>query len=217
MATLTPSKSQYAHGEPVTLTGEGFTPAAVVTLSVDSEGFSSEITADASGSIGSDDVADHAVTTLTFAGNAVAAETVTIGAVTYTWRAAPTTVANEVKVGATAADSITNLVAAIGAGTGSGSLYGSGTVVHPTVEVVSSTATTVVLRAKTGGTAGNSLASTETMTNASFPGATFNSGTPGSAATGVSPFQWVPTAPGTYTIKATDGTNTASTSVKVFS
>jgi hypothetical protein len=47
---------------------------------------------------------------LTLSGNAVAAETVTIDGVVYTFRAAPS-VANEVAVGGTAAISITNLVA----------------------------------------------------------------------------------------------------------
>jgi hypothetical protein len=112
---------------------------------------------------------------LTLSGNAVAAETVTIGAVVYTWATTPTTTANQVKVGASAAESIDNLVAAINLAAGAGTLYGSATVIHPTVSAVRS-ASTCVLTAKVKGTAGNALASTETMTNAAFGGAVFTGG-----------------------------------------
>lgn len=217
MATLTANNPEPTAGTAVSFTGDGFTPGATVTLDVPAEGFSAEIVADAAGEFGSSDIADPAVTTLTLTGNAVAAETVVIGAVTYTWRAAPTTTANEVKVGATAAESIANLKAAINLEAGSGSLYGSATVVHPTVTAFSADATHLYLRAKTGGTSGNTLASTETMTNATFPGATFNSGTPGTAASGIDEIIWVPNKVGTFTVNATDGTNTASCTVKVWS
>jgi hypothetical protein len=217
MASLTPSPTQPSVGAQVSFAGDGFTPAATVTLEVQEEGFSSEIVADAAGEFGSSDIADHAVTTLTLTGNAVAAETVVIGAVTYTWRAAPTTTANEVKVGTTAEESIANLKAAINLEAGSGTKYGSATTKHPTVEAFSADATHLKLRAATGGTAGNALASTETMTNGSFPGATFNSGTPGSAATGIDTVIWTPSRPGMFHVRATDGTNTATCTVQVWS
>jgi len=212
-ASLAFSPTSCRVGQQVSVTGEDFTAGGTVVVSIPYLGIVTELLADASGTIGTDDPADAAVQTLTLAGNAVAAETVTIGAVTYTWRAAPTTVANEVKVGADAATSLTNLQAAIEAGAGSGSLYGSATVIHPTVEVVSKSATQLVLAAKTGGTGGNSLASTETMTNGSFGAATFAGG---SASTGISPLLWTPSKAGKFRFDASDGTNTASATLTVY-
>lgn len=112
--------------------------------------------------------------TLTLAGNAVAAETVTIGTHVYTWRAAVSTTANEVLVGANAAASIVNLVAAINAGSGSGTLYGSATVANVFATAADGVGDTVTLVAKTAyeGPAGATVATTETMTNASWAAAT---------------------------------------------
>ncbi len=123
----------------------------------------------------------RAVQTLTTTGNAVADETVTIGAVVYTWKAVAAS-ANQVKVGATASESLDNLVAAINAGAGLGTLYGSGTVVHPTVTATKASASTVTITAKTKGTGGNALVSTETMTNATFGAGTLAGGVDPTAA-----------------------------------
>jgi hypothetical protein len=114
--------------------------------------------------------------TLTATGNAVANETVTIGTTVYTWKAAPTTVAFEVKVGASAADSLENLVAAINGGPGAGTAYGSLTTPHGSVDAFAGVGDTMTARAKVGGTAGNSIATTETMTNASWGAATLTGG-----------------------------------------
>jgi hypothetical protein len=114
---------------------------------------------------------------LTFANNAVADETVVIGAKTYTWKSSVSTTANQVKVGASIAASIANLVAAITGGAGSGSVYGSATVASTEVTATAASGTTMLVTALTGGTAGNAIATTETMTNASFAGATLTGGT----------------------------------------
>lgn len=106
----------------------------------------------------------RAAQTLTVTGNAVAAETVVCGGVTYTWRAAVGSTANEVLIGSTAAISLQNLKAAINLEAGAGTLYGSATVVNPQVGVTTVSATTLVIKAKVPGTAGNALATTETMT-----------------------------------------------------
>lgn len=107
---------------------------------------------------------------LTLSGNAVAAETVSVGGVTYTWRAAVTTTANEVKVGADAAASIVNLLAAIAATPASaGVLYGSLTVVNPQVTAVGD-ATTVTATAILKGTVGNAIVIGEAMTNGAWAG-----------------------------------------------
>lgn len=116
-----------------------------------------------------------ATQTLTLSGNAVADETVTIGSTVYTFKASPSA-AFQVKVGANAAESIQNLLAAIMTGEGAGTLYGTGTTPHPDVVVTGSTATTLVITAKVEGTAGNSIATTETMTNGAWGSTTMAGG-----------------------------------------
>lgn len=213
MATLTASPASPNAGDPVTFVGDGYTPAAVVTFSIPETGYSSEIVADAAGYFGSDDVADHATTTLTSSGvNVSDGDVVTLGAVTYRFK---TTMAqaNDVKIGADAATSLATLKKAINATGVVGTDYFTGTVVHPTISALTLTATTLLLGAKTGGTGGNALASTKTAVTLSFPGGTL---TGGSASTGVSAMLMDFEQPGTYECKATDGTNTGTCSVQVF-
>lgn len=211
--TVTPAEVQV--GDPVVISGTGFLADTVVTVSIPETGESFEVVSDAAGGISSDDLADRAIATLTSDGtNVTAADTVTIGAVTYTFRASVTTTANEVLIGADAATSLANLKKAINlSGTG-GTEYGSLTVIHPTVTAAALTATTLRLYAKTAGTGGNSLTSTEASTHLSFGGAVFAGG---AASTGVSPLLFTPTNNAPFTVNATDGTNTASARVLVFS
>ena len=117
-----------------------------------------------------------ATQTLTLSGNAVASETVTIGDKTYTWRDAVTTTANEVKIGATASDSIDNLIVAVTAGAGSGTVYGSATTVNLTASASAGAGDTMTVTALTAGEAGNAIVTTETMTNGSFAAATLAGG-----------------------------------------
>lgn len=120
--------------------------------------------------------------TLTFAGNAVAAETVTINGQVYTW-AAVVGAANTVLVGANAAASIVNLVAAINATPASaGVLFGAATVANAGVTAVDGAGDTVVVTARAKGTVGNAITTTEGMTNASWGGATLASGADATAA-----------------------------------
>lgn len=118
----------------------------------------------------------QAVGTLTWTANANNNETVVLGATTYTYKNVLTGAANEVLIGATTADSITNLKAAINAEAGAGTLYGTGTVANASASCTSVTATTNVVAALSAGTAGNSIASTETLTNGSWGGATLSGG-----------------------------------------
>lgn len=119
-------------------------------------------------------------TTLTSSGVAVAGETITIGDVTYTWRAAITAAspANEVKIGAAATNSLDNLKDAIN-GTSAvgapGSEYSQKTVRHPQVTASTKTATTLLINSSDKN-ANGALATTETMTNWAFTGATLASG-----------------------------------------
>lgn len=95
--------------------------------------------------------------TLTATANFSASETVTIGSTTYTFGSGT----GQIAVGENLATSLTSLASAINA-TG--------------LVVAVATATTIVLTAKEAGTAGNSIATTETASNASFGGATLAGG-----------------------------------------
>lgn len=114
---------------------------------------------------------------LTFSGVGSVDDAVTIGSVTYVLKAAPTTVANQVKIGATAAETAANLIAAINLDAGAGTLYGSATVAHTTVAARGGGAGIVDLAARTPGAAGNALATTETGSATAFGTATLTGGT----------------------------------------
>lgn len=218
MATLTASPAVIRKGTPITFVGDGFAASTKITLACPALGFASQQNSDASGLFGSDDAADRAISTLTSNGTDVTAnDTVTIDAVTYTFKASVTTTANEVKIGGTAAATLVNLKKAINLTGVGGTDYGSSTVVHPTCAAGAITATTLKVYVKAGGTGGNSLATTKSATTLSWPGGTFNSGTPGSAATGISPLQYAAESAGTWVFTATDGTDTASVTVVVWS
>lgn len=120
---------------------------------------------------------------LTLALNVVADQTVTIGEVTYTFKAAPIATANEVKVGANASASVDNLIAAINRAAGAGDLYGSGTVQHPSVVAAAGAGDTMVITAKAVGDGGNAIATTETLVGAGnqFGAATLTGGVSGTA------------------------------------
>ncbi len=117
---------------------------------------------------------------LTLTGNAVAGQTVTIGSRTYTFATTVDTAANEVEVGATASDSIDNLIAAINGAAGGGTTYGSNTLIHPTVTAAVGAGDTMGLVAKSAGTAGNLITTTETLVgNGSWGAATLTGATGG--------------------------------------
>lgn len=93
-------------------------------------------------------------------------QTVTLGGKVYTFRsAAVTTVANDVHY-TSAADAITNLVAAVNGAAGAGSLYGSLTVASPDVSGVDSGGGVGVFTARVAGTDGNAVVASETLTDA---------------------------------------------------
>lgn len=113
---------------------------------------------------------------LTLTGNALNTETVTIGSTTYTFQTSLVDSANNVLIGATASDSIDNLIAALTAGAGAGTLYGTGTVANGDVTAAAGVGDTLDLTATAIGDAGNTVATTETLTNGSFGGATLSGG-----------------------------------------
>lgn len=122
-----------------------------------------------------------ATQTLTLTGLPLADETVTIGDRVYTWKAALTG-SNQVLIGADASASLDNLIAAVNGAAGAGTTYGTGTVTHAYATAAAGAGDTMVVTARTPGTVGNELASTETLTNGSWGAATFAGGVDPTAA-----------------------------------
>jgi hypothetical protein len=102
-------------------------------------------------------------------------ETVVVGGVTYTWKAAPGATANAVKIGATIAECCRNLAEAINANFKGSDHFGTATVPNPLVSAVYS-ATTVTATARLPGTSGNAIGSTETGANTAWAGTTLTGG-----------------------------------------
>lgn len=125
---------------------------------------------------------DPAEGTLTLTGQPLDTETVVVGGKTYTFQATLTDSDGNVHIGADAASSILNLLAAINlsnegeSAVSAGTDYAASMTVNAEVEGVSSTATTLVVRARTPGSVGNLIASTETLTNGSWGAAVLESG-----------------------------------------
>lgn len=212
MATLFAAPADVRIGDLLSVVGIDFANATECTISCPQTGHGGEVASDATGQVSGSALADHAKVTLTSTGVALNDETVVVGSRTYTFKTTLTGAANEVLIGANASASLDNLKAAINGAAGAGSTYGRNTVPHADVIAGAKTATTLVLIAKREGTAGNSLASTETLTNFTFGGATFAGG----AAAGARAFRMQAVKEGSYLIRCTDGTNTAETTVRVW-
>jgi hypothetical protein len=118
----------------------------------------------------------QATGTLTFTGQPADTETVTIDAKTYTFQTVLTNVDGNVLIGATAADSLANLYAAITLGAGAGTAYAAATTAHPTASASAPVGLTMLVWALVGGTGGNALASTTTVTGATWTAATLTGG-----------------------------------------
>lgn len=104
--------------------------------------------------------------TLTLAANPTDGDTLTLGAKTYRFTNT-TAQANDVKIGASAAATITNLVAAVLAnGAGNGTDYHTGTTANASVSAADGAGDTVTITALNPGVAGNLIATSETFTNA---------------------------------------------------
>ena len=113
--------------------------------------------------------------TANFANN----ETVTFDGNTYTFKTALTgggSTAGEVLIGAALTNSIDNLVAAINAEAGAGTLYGTGTAFSTNGSALNIDNGQMRVEANTPGTAGNSIDTTETCANAAFTAATLTGG-----------------------------------------
>jgi hypothetical protein len=122
--------------------------------------------------------ADYATNTLTSdATNVTAGDTVTINTTVYTFVVTPA-LAYDVKIGADAAGSLTNLKAAINATRDVyGVSYGAGTIAHAEVVADTLTATTLKVWARTLGTTPNAYPTTEGSTHLSWAATTLGGGT----------------------------------------
>lgn len=114
--------------------------------------------------------------TLTGTADFTNGETVTTGTKTYTFETVLTNVDGNVLIGGTLAQSLSNLAAAINLGAGAGTVYAAATTANTFVSAAPPGPTTLVVTALTGGTAGNSIATTDVAANASWGGATLSGG-----------------------------------------
>ena len=113
--------------------------------------------------------------TLTFDDNVLNTKTVTLGAKTYTFQDALTNVDGNVQVGASASESIDNLIAAMGLKSGAGTDYAAAMTLHANCTGAPGAGDTMVATAMAPGTAGNAIVSTETI-NGSWATATLVGG-----------------------------------------
>lgn len=107
----------------------------------------------------------------TFTAAGTAADTIDVGGTQYTLQAAVGTTANEVKIGADLTATRDNLVAAIMAGAGSGTVYGSNTVKNTDARAVASGTDSIAVSACVPGAIGNQVALAEASTAFSWAGA----------------------------------------------
>jgi hypothetical protein len=116
--------------------------------------------------------------TLTSTGAIQDGGTVTVDGEVWTFKTALTSppVEREVLIGANQAASHTNLQAAMNGAAGNGSLYSSNTTPSTKVDAASGGSGITTLTAKNPGTAGNSIATTETCNNTSFGASTLAGG-----------------------------------------
>jgi hypothetical protein len=117
--------------------------------------------------------------TLTNTGNYANTETVTTGTKAYTFQTVLTNVDGNVLIGATASDSLDNLIAAINLAAGAGTLYAAATTANGFVSAAAGAGDTMDATALKSGTFGNTIASTETSANASWGAATLTGGSGG--------------------------------------
>lgn len=116
---------------------------------------------------------------LTLTGQPLNNETVVMDGKTYTFQTALTDTDGNVLIGATASDSLDNLIAAVGLWDGAGTLYAASTTIHPSMHALAGSGDTMDATAKVPGTAGNSLATTEGLTDGSWGGGTLSGGAAG--------------------------------------
>lgn len=119
----------------------------------------------------------RAESSLTVTVNPTDTETVVLNGKTYTFQTSLTNVDGHVKIAATLALTLANLVYAVNLSGGVvGTDYATATTVHPTIYARLFTGTIVKVYSKAWGVAGNALTTTETLANGAFTGATLAAG-----------------------------------------
>ena len=113
---------------------------------------------------------------LTLTGQALDTETVVIGGKTYTFQTVLTDADGNVLIGAAAGDSLDNLVAAINLDDGAGTAYATSMTEQTDVDASAGVGDTVDLVAQTGGSTGDSITTTGTLSNGSFGDVTLTGG-----------------------------------------
>lgn len=121
---------------------------------------------------------------LTVTGQPSNTNTVVVGTKTYTFQTTLTDSDGNVNIGSSAANSLLNLLAAINlsnegeSAVSAGTDYAASMTINPEAGclLAEATATTITVRAKTPGTVGNLIVSTETHANGSWGAATFTGG-----------------------------------------
>lgn len=118
--------------------------------------------------------------TLTLPDQVTAADTMTIGSITYTFDAngALSDTANHIELGTTLAGTQTNIFNAVNRAGTPGTGYAAATVVNPDAEITTFSTDVATLYAKVGGSGGDTVATTETFTSVNnvFSGATLSGG-----------------------------------------
>lgn len=114
---------------------------------------------------------------LTFTVNATTNDTVVVDGVTYTFKNPFVNSAGNVLIGATADDSINNLVAAINGDAGAGTLYGTATTPSSNGSALNRGLGQLEFDANTLGSAGNAIATTSSNGANTWSGATLSGGT----------------------------------------
>ena len=114
---------------------------------------------------------------LTLTGQPLNNETVVLGSKTYTFQDTLTDVDGNVQIGAAATDSLDNLIAAINLDAGAGTLFAASMTENADASAAAGVGDTMDADAKKGGTPGNAIDSTETLTNGSWGGAVLSGGT----------------------------------------
>lgn len=109
--------------------------------------------------------------------NSIDAETVTIGSKVYTFEDLLSDVDGNVHIGADAEETLGNLIAGINLDAGAGSKYATSMTGHPDVTAVAGSAVnTMVITADVAGNDGNTIDTTETLTEGSWGVATLTGG-----------------------------------------
>ena len=159
--------------------GNTLTPTAIKMLAIRNKSTTSGENLTLSGNFLegiSGGVVKKATETLTLTATPADTKTVVIDGKTYTFKTSLTDTNGFVLIGGNASASLDNLIAAINLQVGSGTEYAASTTIHSTVTALAAAGDTMLITAKTGGTAGNALTTTETLTNGSWGASTMSGG-----------------------------------------